>query len=197
MVGQDHEVLVAQVRLQPRFLVMIQRHAFIAVVGQAGEDEQRLLRQGQQALLLRRHGDARRGVNVQHAADIVAHLVHGAVNGVTGRVDVERAVHQLVARQVDLDQARRRDFVEHQAIGVDQEIFRTRYLGRDMGEDQIIPAIEGDQPVAGGEVDACTPFGLGNQILHGREFQRSIHGGHLDILVGRWCPQSSQARRWR
>src|SRR3990167_2145068 len=34
VVGQDHKVLIAQIRLQARLLVMVQRHAFIAVIGQ-------------------------------------------------------------------------------------------------------------------------------------------------------------------
>ncbi|MCY1463199.1 hypothetical protein D9M71_810600 [compost metagenome] len=48
--------------------------------------------------------------------------------------------------------------MEHQPIGVDQEIFGARYLGRDMGEHQVIPAMQGDQAVAGGQVHAGLPL---------------------------------------
>ena len=46
------------------------------------------------------------------------------------------ALGQLVAVQVDLHQARRRDLVEHQAVGIDQEVMlRPRHARRDVGVD--------------------------------------------------------------
>ena len=42
--------------------------------------------------------------------------------------------------------------------------------GRNMGEDEIVPAIEGDEAIAGGEIDA--DFGLGGR----RGFDVSVHG---------------------
>jgi hypothetical protein len=52
-------------------------------------------------------------------------------------------------------------------------------------KNQVIPTVERDQPVAGREIDAGTPFGFGYLILHGREFQRSIHGDtSMFLLIG-------------
>jgi hypothetical protein len=104
-------------------------------------------------------------VGVQHADHIVPDLVHGAVNGVPGRIDLVGAVHQLVAGLIDLDQARRGDFVKHQAERVDQEVFGAWHFGGDVGENQIVPAVLGHQAVTGGEVDAGLPFGGADQVF--------------------------------
>ena len=87
---------------------------------------------------------------------------------------------EFVALHVHLDQARRGDFVEHQAVGVDQELLlaardRGRQLGADVGEHQIAPAVQGHQPVAGGQVDAQGPF-VG---VHGVGFV--VHGVSLSV----------------
>ncbi|MNZ44490.1 hypothetical protein D3C78_621220 [compost metagenome] len=138
---------------------MVERHAFIGVVGQTGKHEQRLLADRQNTLLLRRHRHPRSRVGVEHADDIVTGFMHGTVDGVTRRIDLVRTVHQLVAGLIHLDQARRGNFVKHQPERVDQEIFGAGHLGGDMGEDQVIPAMLGDQAITGCQVDAGLPFG--------------------------------------
>ncbi len=98
-------------------------------------------------------------MRVQHAAHFRPRLVHRAVDDEACRIHREGRVVQLVALHVDLDQARGGDLVEHQPVGIDQElVFGARYrfgqLGADVGEDKVAPAIERDQPVAGSQVDA-------------------------------------------
>ena len=71
------------------------------------------------------------------------------------------ALGELVAVEVDLDQTGSGDFVEHQAVGIDQEMMlRSRHPRRDVGVDQIVPAVMRDEAIAGGEIDALAPFGL-------------------------------------
>jgi len=89
----------------------------------------------------------------------------GAVDRVARRVDLVGAVHQLVAGLVDLDQARRSDLVEHQSVGVDQEIIGARHLGRDVGEDQVVPAMQRHQAIAGRQVDTGLPLGSTDLIF--------------------------------
>ncbi|MNF06112.1 hypothetical protein D3C80_2059950 [compost metagenome] len=68
--------------------------------------------------------------------------------------------------------------MEHQAEGVDQEVFGAGHLGGDVGEDQVVPAVHGDEAVAGGEVDAGLPFGGGYPALEieGRKGVGGCHG---------------------
>ncbi len=58
--------------------------------------------------------------------------------------------------------------MEHQPIRVDQKIFGTRHLGRDMREDQVIPAMHRHQTVTGCQIDASLPFGGADLILYAR-----------------------------
>ena len=61
----------------------------------------------------------------------------------------------LAAVEGHLDEAGRGDLAEHPAVGVDQEVvFRTGHARRDVGEDQIVPAVQRHQSVAGSQVDA-------------------------------------------
>ena len=115
---------------------------------------------------------------MQHAFGVLACGVDRAVNDKPGRVDGVGIVGvELHALAVDLDQAGGGDFLEHHAVGVDQElVIGAGNLGGDMGEDQIVPVVQRDQPVAGGEIDAGLPLFGGNLI-----FDRSdcMHGGLL------------------
>lgn len=68
---------------------------------------------------------------------------------------------QLIAVQIDLDEARRGDLVEHQPIRVDEKVMLgARHARGDMGVDQIVPAVQRDQAIAGGEIDPLLPLSL-------------------------------------
>ena len=98
---------------------------------------------------------------MKHAAGILAHFMDRGVNGEAGGVDAVVALGELVAVEVDLDEARCGDLVEHQAVWVDQEMMlRSRHPRGDVSVDQIVPAIIGDQTVARGKVDPLVPFGI-------------------------------------
>ena len=62
----------------------------------------------------------------------------GWIHGVRGGLD-------LRARCVHLDEAGRGDLLEQHAIGVNQEVVLGPWQpNRDMGEDEIVPAVAGD-----------------------------------------------------
>jgi CRP/FNR family cyclic AMP-dependent transcriptional regulator len=174
VVAQHQVVLVPQVAHQARLLVVAQRNAFVVVVGQAGQHEDRMLRQRQHAGLLCRHGDAVDRMRVQHAGCVVPRRVNGAVNREAGRVDRERRLFQLVALQVDLDQARSRDLLEHQSIWIDEKlVLGSRHARADVGEHQVIPVEQRHQPIGCCQVHARLPL-LGRVLIAAR---RKVENG--------------------
>ena len=59
----------------------------------------------------------------------------------------------------------RDSLLEHQPVGIDQELLRrARYACADVGEDQVVPAEQRDQAVGGGQVDTLAPF-LGAELV--------------------------------
>ena len=96
---------------------------------------------------------------MHHKASVVAGRVDRRLDGEARRIDEIGRVLQDIAVQIDLHQRRRRDLLEQKSIGVDQEVMlRAGNSGRDVGVDQIIPAVEGHQPVERGEIDPRLPF---------------------------------------
>jgi hypothetical protein len=74
---------------------------------------------------------------------------------------------------VDLHQRRRGDLVEHQPVRVDQEVvLGTRDARADVREDQVAPAVGGDEAVAGGKVDPQLPFLGADEFTDGGD----VHG---------------------
>jgi hypothetical protein len=72
---------------------------------------------------------------------ILAGGMNGAVNGEPSRIDLVGLSTTLLPCKIDLDQTGGGDLAEHQSVRIDQEMmFRPGQAGRDMGEDQIIPA---------------------------------------------------------
>src|SRR6056297_2130864 len=96
---------------------------------------------------------------MHYAGGILTNRMDGAVNGETGRVDVELVRVDLVPFLVDAYQAGGRDFLEHHAVRIDQEmVLVTGNPQGNMREDQIVPAVEGNQAVGGGKINAQLPF---------------------------------------
>jgi hypothetical protein len=128
------------------------------------------LAERQQAFLVGAHGDAVGGVQVQHRARFLAGHVHRAVDGEAGRVDpVGGAGIDDLTLGIHLDQRRRSDLVEQPAVGVDQEMMlRPGHARGQVGEHQIFPAVQGHQPVGGGQVLAHFPLGLAHLALASR-----------------------------
>ncbi|MNN59054.1 hypothetical protein D3C81_1741420 [compost metagenome] len=129
------------------------------MVGDIAGEEHRRLEQWQQAFFQRRDGHAVDAVQVQHAVGVVAHLVHRAVDGEAGLVGLVARLAQLVAVEVDLQQAGGGDLVECQAERVDQElVVAPRHAHGDVVGDQVAPAEQLDQSIGGGQVDTRLPF---------------------------------------
>jgi hypothetical protein len=159
VVAQHEEAPVAQIAHQARLLLVVERDALVVVIGQRREHEDRLLRDRQHAAPLGRHGDAVQGVQVDDAAGVLARGVDRAVDGEAGRVDLVRAVHHLGAAEIHLDQAGGGDLVEQHPVRVDEEVvLRPGHPRRDVGEDQVVPPVVGDQPVAGGQIHSLAPL---------------------------------------
>ena len=95
------------------------------------------------------------------------------MNGEASGVDAVGAFGELVAVEINLHQTRCGDFVEHQAIGVDQKMMlRPRDPRRNVSVDQIVPAVMRDQAIACGEIDPLVPFSLGH--IRGQFLQASF-----------------------
>jgi len=121
-------------------------------------------------------------MSVHDAGDVVANLMHGAVNGVPSGIDLVRAVRHFVAGQIDFHQAGRGDFVKHQPVWVDQKVIGFGNLGRDVREDQVIPAMQRDQSVTGRQIDPRLPFGGAHLGFQRRQSVQRSHRGHLFLL---------------
>ena len=91
--------------------------------------------------------------------------MNGAVNDEASRVDRVRRRFDRPPLQVDLHQAGGRDFVEQQAVRVDQEVMLRPWQAQGyVGEDQVAHAKMRDQPITGGEFLAQALLGG----VHGR-----------------------------
>ena len=159
VVAQHQEVRIAQVGLQARLLFVAEGHAFVVVIGQRSQHEGGLLVIGRMPHFCALTATpARVCVCSTHWTSSRASCTR-AVDDEAGRVDREGRVDQLVALLVDLHQRRGGDLVEHQAVGIDQEVvLGAGHARADVREDQVAPAVERDQPVAGGQVHAQLPF---------------------------------------
>ncbi len=177
----------AEIALQPRPLVEIERDAFVVVIGEIRQHQLRGLVERQQPLL--RGGD--RGavgrVQMHDAAGVLADLVHRRMDGEAGGIDGVGGLPDLLALEIDFDQARRRDLLEHQAVGVDEEVMlRAGDARGDVGEDEIVPAVKRHEAVAGGEMDPDVGFRGGGGVGVG------VHGV-LPVL--RDCAAKRRARQ--
>ena len=186
VIAQDHHIEAAEVAHQALLLVQIQRDAFVVVIGDAIPVAHRVLGQGQQALLLRRHRQPGLGVGVHHAGDIGPRPMHRAVDHITGLVDaVTGGVLDDLAIQRHLDQAGGGDLVEHQAVGVDQEMMlRPRHARRNVGEDQVGHAVRRRQPITGGERHPLLPLFGGNAFLQRGLADFADDCGHVLVSWG-------------
>jgi hypothetical protein len=92
MVAQHEEVFVTQIANQLRLLLLIERKPLVIMVSEAGQNERRMLRDGQDAILLRRHGDAVAAVEMEDTLRIFARRVDRTLDRESGGVDVVGAV---------------------------------------------------------------------------------------------------------
>ena len=132
-------------------------------------------------------------MGVHHAVGIVAHGVDGAVDGEARRVDIEVTVIEFVAGLVHAYQAGSGDLVEHHAVGIDQEVMLVAGdAGRQVGKDQVVPAVQGDQPVGGGQIHTQLPFFCADGVFLGLDGIRgqcclAVHGSALPCFSFLQC----------
>jgi len=151
-----------------RALVQVHGEALVVVVAGMGEHRERVLGQGQQAVLLGRHADAGGGMAVHDAGHLRPAVVNRTMNRKSGRIDAVFARAQEVAVEVDLDQAGGGDLLEQQAEGIDQEmVLWPRHPRRKVGRQKIGPAVVRDQTKRSREIDPDLPF-LRCHVLGGR-----------------------------
>ena len=198
VIAQHQQRLVAQIVDDTFPLVQLQRDALIVVIGQIVVHDHRELRIAPQPAVLHRHGHTVGRVHMDHTARIMARRVNGRMDGETRRIDVVRRILTDVALKVDLDQRRRRHFIEHHAVWVDQEPLGpvlVRQARRDVGEHQIGPAVHRAQTVGSGKLATQRPFLLRDFAFQRRHVHRirhvlDVHGGrhggggvfHLSLL---------------
>ena len=108
MVAQHEEVLLTQIANQPRLLLLIERQSLVIMVSERGQNDGRMLRDRQDAVLLRRHGDAVAAVQMEDARRIFTRRVDRTVDRKSGGVDVVGAGKDLLPIDVDLHQNSRR-----------------------------------------------------------------------------------------
>jgi len=87
VVAQQHRVLIAEISLQARALVMVERNAFVLVICQIMGYELRGLVRRQQALHAASDCCAIGRVQMKHAAGIFPHLMNGRMDSEAGRIN--------------------------------------------------------------------------------------------------------------
>ena len=96
---------------------------------------------------------------------IVPDLVDGAMDGEARRIDIEVVRVDLVGVLVHSHQAGGCNFLEHHTVWINKKVVLvTGYPCGDMGEYQIVPAVQCDQSIGRGEVDSKLPFFLADKI---------------------------------
>lgn len=112
----------------------------------------------QKAALEHRNRHARAGMEVQYAMRVIARRVDGAVDDKPGLVDLVLARRDFVPIGINLDEARRGNFVERPAERIDQKVGLARHPQRHMGVDQVGPAEVGYESVARSQIHAGSPL---------------------------------------
>ena len=165
VIAQDQHVLVAQAFDEPGLLVGAHADAFEIVVRHAAEQHRAVEIVMPEAALFQRDRDPRRGVRVHDAMRVFAHRMDRAVDDEPGLVHrMRRRIHRR-ALQPDLDQVGGRDLAVIEAERVDEVMaLRAGHAQGDVVVDELSPAHEIEDPVAGGELNAQAPFLLGHAL---------------------------------
>ncbi len=84
--------------------------------------------------------------------------------------------------------------MKHQAERIDQEVFGARDLGGNVGKDQVVPAMQGDQSITGGEIDPGLPLRSTDLVF---DINGRLDGATLTVCTSAFllfgtCQQSSQ-----
>ena len=159
VVFQEHDALVAEMLDQPLALLRTHRHPLEIMIGDPADEVARIEIRRAQAALKRADRHAGGGVGVHDAVRIGQMPVEQRVLDKPRLVDAVRAVVELVAVDVDLDEAGGGHLAEMQPERVDQERARLpRHVDGDMVVDHLRPAEHVEHAVAGGEFGPRLPL---------------------------------------
>ena len=111
-------------------------------------------------------------MQMDHAVGVSPVHVHRTVDREAGGVHGVRRRLDLVSVHIYLDQARGGHLLEELPVGVDQEVVAVGHPSGEMGEDQVVPAVERHEPIRGGEIGADGAL-LGRAKDWGSKLQRS------------------------
>ncbi|MNN67308.1 hypothetical protein D3C81_1829340 [compost metagenome] len=157
---------------------MVQRQAFIAVIGYLVLQQAGVLADGQKTVFLGRHADAAHRMQMDDEPGVLARRMDGRVNSESSRIDEIGRLLNNVAVQIDLHQRRGCNFIEIPAVGIDQEVMlRSGHAGGNMGKDHVVPPVQGHQAVKRRQFDPHLPLGLG----HPRFLRRRRSVRHNDL----------------
>src|SRR5947208_10004037 len=161
MVAQHHDVLVAEIGDETLALVEAPPGPLIVVIGDVPDHLECMLVERQQPRFLHRNGTPGDRVGVDHAVDVGAGHMDRAGDREAPAVELGIRALDRVPVDVELHQRGGGDLVVQHAESVDQEmILRPRDPCGYPGIDQIRPAEQIDETIAGGEVDPRLPLRL-------------------------------------
>ena len=88
---------------------------------------------------------------MHHRLRVFTGHVNGAVDTKTRRIDLVTASQNDVALQIYFHKIGSSHFIEHQTVGVDQEmVLRSGHAGRQMGKNEVRPLVVIYQPISCG-----------------------------------------------
>ena len=118
---------------------------------------------------------------MQDAVDLRSRHVAAAVEGDAGVVDAIRAIIELVAAHIDLDEARRGDFVEPKIDRLQQKVVGLSWnTCREMrAEVRAVPTEMIGETIAGGEFNARIPLFRADPFAQRRQSKLGNDGAHM------------------
>ena len=151
MVAQHQYPLVAEMLDQPRTLFLAHGDAFKVMIGQLSHEVACVEVHRLQAALKAAHGNGCGGVRVDDRMCVGQGTMEQAVLNKACFVYVPRVIDvDLVAINIDFDEARRGNFTEMHAIRVNQKrAVRIRHFDRNVVEHKLIPAEHRKYPITG------------------------------------------------
>ena len=155
----------ADIQHKARLLFEIDGDALEGMVADPLEEAQSVLGDGQEPLLLRRHGDAGGRVGVKDASRIRPCTVDRRMNDEAGGADVKRVVVELVAVDIHLDEVGGVHLLIKQPEGIDEEMLALAGDAQgDMIVDHIRHPVVGAQMVARGQLHARRPLHVADPV---------------------------------
>ena len=177
MVSKHHGVMGPQVSDQTLALFQINGRSLKIMVAQVTHEAHRRLGHGQQTTNHARDRHTRSGVGVDHAIDIVASLVDGAVDHIPRLVDAVIGVWFVedVAVDVDFDKTRSGDFFVQEAVQIDEQVIGAWNFQGDVVVDQVRHAVQIHETVTSSKLHSGQPLLMADHGL--KRFELGVELG--------------------